>query len=267
MSNQFNKSISKLYAIIIISYFQTFYSLGSSRLTNALVVPPPYTSLLLPLYPPSKLPLFKTGFNLLASTMSESQQSTSSLSSSLSSSVIEMAKSWIQNDPNERTSSYIHNLIQKVTSEGVTNEEDEETLKALFPTDGSRIGFGTAGLRSAMQPGPLGMNDLVIIQATQGLAKYCQQVEEERYDKEGGERKELIAVIGYDHRSSKPEFNLSSKSFAFLTKLVFLEAGFECILLDGFVPTPLVAYSTTKLGAAVGVMITASHNPKNDAGM
>lgn len=183
---------------------------------------------------------------------------------------IDVAKSWAQIDPNEKTSQYVLDLIQSSSS----------SLESLFPTDGSRIGFGTAGLRSAMKPGPLGMNDLVIIQATQGLAKYCLQVaadnntEQEQEQKQkhnksstllSSTKKKLIAVIGYDHRSNA-QMNLSSKSFALLTKLVFLEAGFECILLDGFVPTPLVAYSTTKLQAAVGIMITASHNPKNDAG-
>ncbi len=185
--------------------------------------------------------------------------------------VIDLATSWAQNDPNDRTSAYIQNLIQNVNnsdSSGDTSKnqskDDKKALEALFPTDGSRIGFGTAGLRSAMKPGPLGMNDLVIVQATQGLAKYCQQVQSNN-EVDGEATKKLIAVIGYDHRA-KPEFDLSSKSFALLTKLVFLHAGFDCILLDGLVPTPLVAYSTTALGAAVGIMITASHNPKNDAG-
>lgn len=178
---------------------------------------------------------------------------------------IDLAKSWSAMDPNEKTSSYINNLIQLSS----TSSEETKTLESLFPTDGSRIGFGTAGLRSAMKPGPLGMNDLVIIQATQGLAKYCIQYSSEQEKDESNEstdkEKKMIAVIGYDHRSNA-EMNLSSKSFALLTKLVFIEAGFECILLDGFVPTPLVAYATTELEASVGIMITASHNPKNDAG-
>eukprot|EP00551_Chaetoceros_affinis_P007136 CAMPEP_0203666464 /NCGR_PEP_ID=MMETSP0090-20130426/3487_1 /ASSEMBLY_ACC=CAM_ASM_001088 /TAXON_ID=426623 /ORGANISM="Chaetoceros affinis, Strain CCMP159" /LENGTH=632 /DNA_ID=CAMNT_0050530341 /DNA_START=169 /DNA_END=2067 /DNA_ORIENTATION=+ len=175
-------------------------------------------------------------------------------------SAIDVATSWSSIDPNEKTASFVNELIRKSSS----SEDDLKTLKSLFPTDGSRIGFGTAGLRAGMLPGPLGMNDLVIIQATQGLAKYCMQVVSDSMA-ERREPKKLVAVIGYDHRS-KAEFGLSSKSFALLAKLVFVQAGFDCILLDGFVPTPLVAYSTSKLGAAVGVMITASHNPKNDAG-
>jgi phosphomannomutase len=62
-----------------------------------------------------------------------------------------------------------------------------EELSTLFPEDGSRIGFGTSGLRSTMEPGPLGMNDLVVIQAAHGIAHYCQQ-----------QGKKSKVVIGYD---------------------------------------------------------------------
>jgi len=167
---------------------------------------------------------------------------------------IERATAWAEMDPNEKTKSYVSSLIDTCKD----SEESQRTLDALFPNDGSRIGFGTAGLRSAMKPGPLGMNDLVIVQTTQGLARYCQDVA-------GKTDKKLLAVIGYDHRYN-PDLNISSKNFAILTKLVFLEAGFECVLFDGYVATPLVAYATTKLNAAVGIMVTASHNPKDDAG-
>ncbi len=161
------------------------------------------------------------------------------------------AKAWAEIDPNEKTKCYVQSLLD-------TCGGSQEELLKLFPIDGSRIGFGTAGLRSAMEPGPLGMNDLVIVQTAQGLAKYCQQVAKDKNQK-------LLAVIGYDHRAN-PDLDLSSKSFAILTKMVFLEAGFECILFDGYVATPHVAYAVTKLDAAVGVMVTASHNPKDDAG-
>ena len=105
-------------------------------------------------------------------------------------------------------------------------------------------------------PGPLGMNDLVVVQTAQGLLEYC--------------RKELGSetprfVIGYDHRENT-HLGLSSKSFAIATALVFRQAGADCVLLDGYVHTPLVAFSTTALKAAAGIMVTASHNPKEDAG-
>jgi phosphomannomutase len=101
------------------------------------------------------------------------------------------------------------------------------------------------------------MNDLVVIQTAQGLARYCQQ--------QHGRDKKLKVVIGYDHRAN-PELNLSSLSFALYSVLVFEAAGMEAVLLDGHVHTPLVAFCTRALKAAVGIMITASHNPKQDAG-
>lgn len=161
---------------------------------------------------------------------------------------IERAQEWLKWDPNEQTSKHLHELLKN---------EAIDSIAALFPQDGSRIGFGTAGLRSAMQIGPLHMNDLVIIQTAQGISKYCQQK-----NPSGAKQK---VVIGYDHREN-PKLNLSSLSFAILSTLVFEQAGMECVLLDGFVHTPLVAFATTKLNAAVGIMITASHNPKDDAG-
>lgn len=172
--------------------------------------------------------------------------------------IIEAASLWANYDPNSATSDLVKRLIEEVGS----SDEALEKLSHLFPPDGSRIGFGTAGLRAEMKPGPLGMNDLVIIQATQGLARYCQQ---NVSTNDGNNTKKLKAVIGYDHRQNA-NLALSSRTFALLAKLVFMQAGMECILFDGYVPTPLVAFATTYFGAAVGIMVTASHNPKKDAG-
>mmetsp|Transcript_6094 Transcript_6094/g.17063 ORF Transcript_6094/g.17063 Transcript_6094/m.17063 type:complete len:638 (+) Transcript_6094:162-2075(+) len=174
---------------------------------------------------------------------------------------------WAASDPNRTTANYVIDLASKSD-----DEEAKATLLALFPADTSRrIGFGTAGLRSAMKPGPLHMNDLVIVQTTQGLARHVQVVwEQHKSSGEGRRSKDAkpLAVVGFDHRC-EPKFGLSSRRFAMLTKLVFLEAGFDCIMLDSskdFVHTPLVAFATLNLKAMVGVMVTASHNPKQDNG-
>jgi Phosphomannomutase len=176
------------------------------------------------------------------------------------------AKEWVAYDPNEKTKNYVTALLDTLDT-----KDSKTELESLFPGDGSRIGFGTAGLRSAMKPGPLGMNDLVIIQTTQGLARYCQKavVDSEDSGTSGNckdkDDKKLLAVIGYDHRA-RPDLDLSSKNFAFLACAVFLEAGFDCVLFDRYVATPIVAYAITRLDASVGIMVTASHNPKDDAG-
>ena len=162
----------------------------------------------------------------------------------LSQSVLHRAEQWAKWDPNETTANKLQDMLRRADPE----------LKALFPD--SRIGFGTAGLRSEMKIGPLGMNDLVVVQTAQGLAKYCLLQHSTSTP---------LVVIGYDHRA-RPELNISSLSFAILSAMVFNQAGMKCVLLDGFVATPLVAFATTKLEAALGIMITASHNPKDDAG-
>ena len=170
-----------------------------------------------------------------------------------------------------------------------------------------RISFGTAGLRSSMTPGPFGMNDLTVIQTAQGLAKYClslhknanvtangkdgdhddeseavdckdddetatpsaakKQKTHEEDSKPSSSQRRLRAVVGYDHRANN-KFDISSSKFAVLTKLVFEHVGIDCIVLNGYIFTPLVPYTVQKFGTVgfIGIMITASHNPKLDAG-
>lgn len=164
------------------------------------------------------------------------------------------AKEWARRDPNPKTSAFVQNLIAQVEVEA-GNDEAEHVLDSLF--NKPRIQFGTAGLRGRMQPGPSGMNDLVVIQTAQGLARYVLDANK------GAPSPSLKAVVGYDHRSNS---DVSSKQFAMYTKLVFEQAGIQCTLLDKYVATPILAFAVTKLDAAVGVMVTASHNPKQDNG-
>ena len=169
--------------------------------------------------------------------------------------LVKQAEEWLSYDPNPMTKQHVQKLV---TTIGAHDSNPAMAacgeLASLFS---KRIGFGTAGLRGRMQPGPGGMNDLVVIQTAQGLASYIKRTAKDGHA--------LKAVVGYDHRS-EPTFRLSSKQFGMYTKLVFQQAGIECILLDGFVATPLLAYSVSALQANVGIMITASHNPKADDG-
>lgn len=171
---------------------------------------------------------------------------------------IKAAEQWSKVDPSLTTAQYVQNLLQRCMDDDDSQAKDE--LVSLFPSDNRRISFGTAGLRAAMKPGPLGMNDLVIVQTAQGIAKYCFDQQ-----KDVQQKKKLKAIIGYDHRKN-PELNISSLSFAILTALVFEEAGIESILLDGYAFTPLVPFGLQYSEAVVGIMVTASHNPKQDDG-
>ncbi|XP_041850855.1 glucose 1,6-bisphosphate synthase isoform X2 [Melanotaenia boesemani] len=119
------------------------------------------------------------------------------------------------------------------------------------------MSFGTAGLRAPMGAGFSRINDLTIIQSTQGLYSYlC------RYFADFSSRG---VVVGFDTRGQE-ESSCSSQRLAKLSTAVMLSRDIPVHLFSTFVPTPYVPYAVRKLGAAAGVMITASHNPKEDNG-
>jgi phosphomannomutase len=123
-----------------------------------------------------------------------------------------------------------------------------DELAARF---GGRLGFGTAGLRAAVGAGPLRMNRLVVRQAARGLADHL-LAEEPDAAARG-------VAVGYDARRK-------SDVFALDTARVMAAAGLRVHLLPGPQPTPVLAWTVTEIGAAAGVMVTASHNPPADNG-
>lgn len=147
---------------------------------------------------------------------------------------------WLNWDKNEQTCSTVRTLV---------NENKKNELATILL---SRIAFGTAGLRGKMAAGYTCMNDLVIIQTGQGFLKYLE-----------GKDKQLLMtngiVIGYDGRHN-------SERWAQLTAAIFLNAGYPVNLFGGVVPTPFIPFSVKKYSHASGVMVTASHNPKDDNG-
>jgi phosphoglucomutase len=97
------------------------------------------------------------------------------------------------------------------------------------------------------------MNDLTVIQATQGLCMYLLSLPDHQRRQNQG------IVVGFDHRHH-------SEHFALLTAMVFLSKQFRVYVFHQMTPTPLVPFAVKRLGACAGVMITASHNPKADNG-
>lgn len=95
------------------------------------------------------------------------------------------------------------------------------------------------------------MNELTVLQASQGLASYVSRTVTNALSRG--------VVIGHDHRHQ-------SKRFAELTALAFKHLNFNVHLYAGLVHTPLVPFGVDELGASCGVMITASHNPAQDNG-
>lgn len=148
-------------------------------------------------------------------------------------------KEWLEWDKNEATRSEILHLVKE--------KNTEELKKRLL----KRMEFGTAGLRTRMAAGFSMMNDLTIIQTTQGLCQYLL--------KSSPSVKSNGVVIGYDGRHN-------SERFAWLTATVFINSQVPVYLFSKLCPTPYVAYGVIYYKAECGIMVTASHNPKEDNG-
>ena len=125
---------------------------------------------------------------------------------------------------------------------------DESDLLDRFS---GTLSFGTAGLRAAVGAGPMRMNRLVVRQAAAGLVDYLL-----RSVPRAAERG---IIIGYDARRK-------SDLFARDTARVAAARGMRALVLPRPLPTPVLAWNITEVGAAAGVMVTASHNPPADNG-
>ena len=163
--------------------------------------------------------------------------------------LLSAAKQWLEWDPNAETQQATQAMIEAASS-----EEGAAQLQAAF---GSRIAFGTAGLRGRMAAGTACMNDLIVVQAAQGLVAYLQEQLGEATANARG------LVLGWDHRAAG---SLNSKRFAALTAHVAASKGMSVVLFEQLVATPLVPFAILARKAAAGVMVTASHNPKADNG-
>ena len=106
--------------------------------------------------------------------------------------------------------------------------------------------FGTGGLRGIMGVGTNRMNKYTVGMATQGLANYI-------LSRSGVEDPKVC--VSYDSRNN-------SKEFARITAEVLSANGIHVYLFDNIRPTPEMSYAVRLKGAVAGVMITASHNPK-----
>ncbi|RNF18949.1 putative phosphomannomutase-like protein [Trypanosoma conorhini] len=153
----------------------------------------------------------------------------------------ESVQQWLLWDKDPQT----RGVIEKLQREGRKDE-----LQRLL---GARMEFGTAGLRSKVGAGNSQMNSLTIIQTAQGLSTYL------RSTFTVDELASKGVVIGFDGR-------YGSKRFAELSANVFLNAGIRTRLFGQVVPTPFVPFSIRLFGCVAGVMVTASHNPKEDNG-
>lgn len=133
-------------------------------------------------------------------------------------------------------------------------EADRAELKAIASDEkekeyrfGGELEFGTAGMRGIIGCGMNMMNVYTVMRATQGLSEYIKTLSEE-------EQKKGV-VISYDTRRN-------SRLFAEKAAGVLAKNGIKAYLFGDVHPVPMLSYAVRYLGTVAGIMITASHNPK-----
>jgi phosphoglucomutase len=144
------------------------------------------------------------------------------------------AKAWLDSPIDEESKSAIRHML----------DHNESELIECFYRD---LEFGTGGLRGIMGVGTNRMNRYTVGMATQGLCNYLL--------KQFRELKEIRVVVAHDCRNN-------SRLFAEVTAQIFAANGFTAYLFESLRPTPELSYAIRKLGCQSGVVITASHNPK-----
>ena len=149
--------------------------------------------------------------------------------------VTEKAKKWLTPAYDKETQDEINRLI--------SNPDKTELIEAFYKD----LEFGTGGLRGIMGVGSNRMNIYTVGAATQGLANYLKKC--------FSDRKEISVVVGHDCRNN-------SRRFAEISADIFSANGIKVYLFEDMRPTPEMSFAIRTLGCQSGIIITASHNPK-----
>ncbi|SHF35166.1 phospho-sugar mutase [Dysgonomonas macrotermitis] len=149
--------------------------------------------------------------------------------------VTSRANSWLEGNYDADVKAEVKKLL---------DSSDKSELIESFYKD---LEFGTGGLRGIMGVGSNRMNKYTVGAATQGLSNYLL--------KEFSALPQIKVVISYDCRNN-------SRKFAQIVADVFTANGIKVYLFENLRPTPEVSFAIRKLGCQSGVMLTASHNPK-----
>lgn len=147
--------------------------------------------------------------------------------------VLAKAEKWLTGEYDEATKKQVKYLI----------DNDKTELTESFYKD---LEFGTGGLRGIMGVGTNRMNIYTVGFATQGLANYL---------KKNFAGEEIRVAIGHDSRNN-------SRMFAEHVADIFASNGFKVFLFDALRPTPELSFAIRELKCQSGVVVTASHNPK-----
>lgn len=118
---------------------------------------------------------------------------------------------------------------------------NEDNINDSFYKD---LSFGTGGLRGKMGLGTNRINQFTIYKATRGVGLYLKT----KFNKPS-------VVIGYDSRNH-------SREYAYISANVFANLGIKAFIFNELIPTPVVSFAIRYLKASAGVILTASHNPK-----
>lgn len=118
---------------------------------------------------------------------------------------------------------------------------NEDNINDSFYKD---LSFGTGGLRGKMGLGTNRINQFTIYKATRGVGLYLKT----KFNKPS-------VVIGYDSRNH-------SREYAYISANVFANLGIKVFIFNELIPTPVVSFAIRYLKASAGVILTASHNPK-----
>jgi phosphomannomutase len=152
----------------------------------------------------------------------------------------EAAEAWLAEDADPKTAAELRELIERA------DKRDAAALRELREAFDGQLEFGTAGLRGILGPGPQRMNRVLVRKVTAGFAAYLHEHVPDVASRG--------VVIGHDARHN-------SRVFAEDTARVLAGVGIKVQLAHRPWPTPTTAWAVTALGAAAGVMVTASHNP------
>ena len=147
--------------------------------------------------------------------------------------VLQKAQQWLDGNYDAETKAEVQRLI---------NEDHKELVESFYKD----LEFGTGGLRGIMGVGSNRMNVYTVGMATQGLANYL---------KKNFEGEQIRVAIGHDSRNN-------SRKFSEHVADIFASNGFTVFLFDALRPTPELSFAIRELKCHSGVVVTASHNPK-----
>lgn len=145
------------------------------------------------------------------------------------------AQEWLSDTYDAETRAQVQALLD--------NEDTTELVDSFYKS----LEFGTGGLRGIMGVGTNRINNYTVGAATQGLSNYLK--------KNFADLEQIKVAIGYDCRNN-------SRLFSETSAKIFAANGIKAYLFEDLRPTPELSYAIRELGCQSGIILTASHNPK-----